>query len=80
MPDNWTIIGWQAVTTRWFDCGVSIVCPCGAELVIDADSGERECQCGRTYRLACQLKVKPPVTEPAPGDAAPTAAKETADD
>ena len=63
MPNNWTAMDWQAVTVRWFDCGVGIVCPCGADLVVDADSGDAECSCGRAYRLACTLHTRAPAAK-----------------
>ena len=47
------------VKTQWCECSAGVICPCGAELVVDEEE-DTTCGCGRVYRMTSALRVKEP--------------------
>ena len=59
MSDEWITLDWREVNTNWEDSAISIICPCGAELLMIAGDDDKNCRCGRTYRFVTSLQQKP---------------------
>lgn len=53
----------QHLKTVWSECAMELACVCGAQgLIVENEQGQDgiACDCGRRYRLVCQLEVKEP--------------------
>ena len=57
---DWVAVDWDSVEVSWTDCSVMFACPCGEDVFVDTDGGDKECECGRSYRLACSMQVRLP--------------------
>ena len=57
---DWVAVDWSKTKVYWQHCTVTVTCPCGGNVVVDAEYVDNVCGCGRNYRLAYSMQVQLP--------------------
>lgn len=62
---------WKPVPCKdwnWYDAVAEVKCPCGEEVIVDAQNGIDDCvcSCGRKYVASFDVKISEPGPENSP--------------